>query len=667
MDFGGSTMLLKSIKLENFRQFVNEEISFSMDKNNNVTLIIGDNGTGKTTFLQAFFWCLYGRTDFADSSVLNHAIMQSMTPDDIAEVKVTLALQHGTAKYEIVRKQVYKKKLSNKVVGDNTVLNICVTTADGITKWLKPIECENEIQKIMPQELARYFFFDGERIEKLSKEVSSGKKSSGFSEAIMGLTGLKAILSALNHITPKKTNSVMGRLNQELSGDSSSELAKLNADYDALQTRLSEIDDELSSIDDQIAEASSHIHQYSEDLKGFEESEKLQEDREKAGKYLDREKKNKAEKIKDITKLFNKDLYSFFALKMVSKSLEELKDSDLAGKDIPDMHANTIHYLLDRGTCICGTDLSKGTVPYKNVEELLHYLPPEAIGVTVGNFINTCKRDYSHDVSLFAEISETIGELSAYDDSIASYQQEIDEIDNVLRSDNVADDIKALQIKIQSCRDTKKGLENTKASLHEEKGEKSSELNRIDSRRTSLSLQNKQNEKIIRSKEYAQVIFDQLTSEYNTKEEEVRETLETTMNTIFKKIYNGGLSVSIDSKYNVRVFADESEFDVETSTAQSISVIFAFISAIIKMARDNQASGGDNTYSEPYPLVMDAPLSAFDKTRIQAVCEAIPETAEQVIIFIKDTDGELAERHLGAKVSERHSFEKIDEFHTQLK
>ena len=64
------------------------------------------------------------------------------------------------------------------------------------------------------------------------------------------------------------------------------------------------------------------------------------------------------------------------------------------------------------------------------------------------------------------------------------------------------------------------------------------------------------------------------------------------------------------------------------------------------MAKDSQNSGSNDGYSEPYPLVMDAPLSAFDKRRIEAICKAIPETAEQVIIFIKDTDGELAENIL---------------------
>lgn len=51
-------MLLQSIELQIFRQFINEKIDFSTDPERNVTLIIGENGTGKTTFAQAFFWCL---------------------------------------------------------------------------------------------------------------------------------------------------------------------------------------------------------------------------------------------------------------------------------------------------------------------------------------------------------------------------------------------------------------------------------------------------------------------------------------------------------------------------------------------------------------------------------------------------------------------------------
>ena len=47
-------MLLKSIKLLNFRQFKGEqEAYFSTDTQKNVTIIMGENGSGKTTFAQA--------------------------------------------------------------------------------------------------------------------------------------------------------------------------------------------------------------------------------------------------------------------------------------------------------------------------------------------------------------------------------------------------------------------------------------------------------------------------------------------------------------------------------------------------------------------------------------------------------------------------------------
>lgn len=74
-------MLLQSIELQNFRQFINEKIDFSTDPEQNVTLIIGENGTGKTTFAQAFFWCLYGETDFTDKTMLNRVLAEQMTPD----------------------------------------------------------------------------------------------------------------------------------------------------------------------------------------------------------------------------------------------------------------------------------------------------------------------------------------------------------------------------------------------------------------------------------------------------------------------------------------------------------------------------------------------------------------------------------------------------------
>lgn len=103
----------------------------------------------------------------------------------------------------------------------------------------------------------------------------------------------------------------------------------------------------------------------------------------------------------------------------------------------------------------------------------------------------------------------------------------------------------------------------------------------------------------------------------------------------------------------------------DTSTAQSISIIFAFIAGVIKVARESKDD--NDLATEAYPLVMDAPLSAFDKRRIKTVCDTLPNIAEQVIIFIKDTDGEIAEEYLSDKIGAKYEFDKKSETETYFK
>lgn len=659
-------MLLQSIKLENFRQFTDERIDFSTDPERNVTLIIGENGTGKTTFAQSFFWCLYGETDFTDKILINRTVAEKLQPDQKATVRVELRLTHGSANYEIVRTQEYKKSYSGKVSGANTVLSISVKSADGNTRYLKPLECETEIKKILPKELSSYFFFDGERIEKMSKEIASGKKSSGFSDAVVGLTGLKATLAALGHLSPTKTSSVIGKFNDDYKGDSSAKILRLTKEIEALQTELDKIEARLAEIDDEIDAARTSKTKFEEDIKQYADGEKLQNQRDKLNRDLAAAKKLKAQFIKALCTTFNGGMTSFFSMSLVERALNVLSESDFSGKDIPEMHAKTIKYLIKRGTCICGTHLSEGSLPYNKVMELMDYLPPQSIGVTVGQFIKDSRSQYVKEVTLYGDVADQLALIRQQDETIAQIETDLSLISEKLDGDDVREQVKKLNAQIQACAKTISDRTAEQKRLLNRQGAAEKEKSLKETSRSELSLLDVNNRRIELYKAYATRIYTELFSEYKTREKSIRNKLEASINEIFKSIYDGGLSLSIDEKYNISVYVTDFDGGVETSTAQSISVIFAFISAIIKMARDNQIENGDESYSEPYPLVMDAPLSAFDKRRIKAICSAIPETAEQVIIFIKDTDGELAEEHLGTKVMTRHYFEKLDEFNTRL-
>ena len=67
-----------------------------------------------------------------------------------------------------------------------------------------------------------------------------------------------------------------------------------------------------------------------------------------------------------------------------------------------------------------------------------------------------------------------------------------------------------------------------------------------------------------------------------------------------------------------------------------------------------------------YPLVLNAPLSLFDKTRIDAVCRKIPQIAEQVVIFIKDTDEEFIKEKMAGHIGKQYYFEKRSEFDSRF-
>lgn len=663
-------MLLESIKLHNFRQFRDESIDFAQGENGkNVTIIIGENGTGKTTFAQAFFWCMYGETEFSDKTILNKVVAAEMRPGQEERVKVTLSLRHGAVGYTLIREQIYRKDYSNNVKGDNTIFDIAIKDAGGNTAYVKKTQCEAEVKGILPKELSRYFFFDGERIEKMSKDISSGKKSTDFAEAVKGLLGLNGFISAIAHFNPRSKNGVICSYDSSFDAKSNKKISEYTATIDRCNSEIERLEARLETLDSQIESAKQRKAEKTEEIKQYAEGEELQEQKEKLQKQIRNAETARANVYKAICKDFNSSMSTFFSMALMKRALAFLAQEDFTGKDIPFMHTKTIEYLIRQKVCICGTHLDEGSVPYNKVMELINYLPPQSISTTISDFKKETRRRAGNADDIVSQTQENLAVISSQDDDITEKLDDIQRIDKKLSGGDVREKVRAINAEIQMCDETIRKSEEEKRKCDREIGGYTTERDRADSERRNLTLLDERNRKIEIYKAYAERIYSELLEVYSTSEAEIRRKLQDTINDIFKQIYEGGLYLTIDDKYHISVYANDYEGDVETSTAQSISVIFAFITGIIKMARENRNASDDDAKllsSEPYPLVMDAPLSAFDKRRIKTVCEALPKTAEQVIIFIKDTDGELAEDYMGDKIGSRHRFDKLNEFETVL-
>lgn len=662
-------MLLKSIELINFRQFKHENISFANGKDGkNVTLIIGENGTGKTTFAQAFFWCMYGKTLFSDKQLLNRLVANALEPGQNEDVRVVLVLEHGEVEYTLIRSQNYRKESSGKLIAQNVIFDIDKKSKDGRTESVKKLSCESTVNSILPSQLSKYFFFDGERIEKMSKDISNGTKANDFADAVKGLLGLDAMNSAIQHLSPSKKNSVIGYYDQHYDESNNNQLAEYTRDISKMKTKLDIITQEIETKKTNILEAKERKKIQADEIKKYEEAKQIQIKKEGYERDLKNAQDSRKLVYKQLVNEFNSDMKVFFSKSMIQKSLEILANEDFAGVDIPAVNIKTIQYLLKRERCLCGEPLKVGTKAYDTVYNLADYLPPKEIGSYIGDFKNNVKTRVGDEKNLMETLNENMTIISKQTDDILGLQDTITELNNKLNGSSVLEEVNKIQQEITTCDKIINQSNRDIESLSRESGELNAQINNLETKRGTLALQDEKNRTIEIYKAYAEKIYEELLSVYNDSEKEIRERLETTINEIFNQIYNGDLSLSIDEKYHISVYVNSFDGDVETSTAQSISVIFAFITGIIKMAKEKNVLSANNELltSEPYPLVMDAPLSAFDKRRIKTVCETLPTIAEQVIIFIKDTDGELAEEYMGDRIGTHYFFAKHNEFETSL-
>lgn len=664
-------MLLKEMKLVDFRQFKGEQtVSFATDAEKNVTVIMGQNGSGKTTFAQAFTWCLYSTTDFSDQNLICKSTAQDMLPNTMKTVSVRLILMHKNRQYELIREQDYRKGSDGEIKSPReTRFNISYKNNDGQQEFISPNQLDYCVKEILPKELSKYFFFDGERIGNMSKEIQGGR-SSEFPSAVKSLLGLDSYVSALEHLKGQRTgkSTVIGSYNDQYDSNSDTRFRTYSDDIARLQAELEKADQRIDELTAREKTAEERCEELLVEISRNKDSEELAA---KKTSLIAKRKRNQDilnGSSETILKKFHSQYHSYFAHKLMSDAIEILSETDKLDKGIPDIHKRTIDYLIQHGQCICGNKIELDNEAHRNLIKLLQFIPPQSVGTLINGFVKDCENKLRYGYSLFDDMTTQLQTYREREDELADIDKDIEAIDSKLANFN-SDAVRKMQSDYTRYRDEKAKAKSELAQKREYKGSLESNIKQKEASRQELALKSDNNKKIEIYKAYALRMFDTLNAEYKTEETRVRNELEKSINEIFQNIYAGGLSLTIDDKYNIETIVNDFgnyNVGVETSTAQSISIIFAFISGVIKMARENQKSENSYLVTEAYPLVMDAPLSAFDKERIQTVCKTLPNIAEQVIIFIKDTDGEIAEKYLSSKIGKSFTFNKKNEFETYL-
>lgn len=195
-------MYFTKIELHNFGIYKGTHVMSLSPKNGqrNITLVGGLNGRGKTTFHDAILLALYGRNALKyiqekersyERLLLNR--INKHASDDCAYVSISMRLDDGTD-ICIIRKWTRRR---NKAFQEFRV------EKNGAVDGLLGENWDFYIDEILPFGIARFFFFNNEKITQLADDVSFEQIKVSIKSAI-GISAIEKAIEHLDSIVQKK-------------------------------------------------------------------------------------------------------------------------------------------------------------------------------------------------------------------------------------------------------------------------------------------------------------------------------------------------------------------------------------------------------------------------------------------------------------------------------
>lgn len=654
-------MLIKTLRLENFRQFKGvTQINFSCDAERNVTVILGDNTFGKTTLLQAFNWCLYGEANFDnDKDLLNSDLAVHMKNGERETVSVEISLLHNGTEYIVTRTQRYTcggVKAHGEAVP--TVM-VSYKRDDGQTK---PIDSERTMSEMinswLPKELSTYFFFDTERISTVSQRRD-------LANAVKNFLGFSALENTLRHLGDRLLKStVIGRIYNSMDSDGDAKAQQaLNAAQTAREKREA-IAKQLEECSEQIARYEERKSELEKILRENQSTTDLQKEIDKLERKIADEKKYLADALERFFRNFNADAMKFFLQPLLDNADNILAKLKIADKGVRNVTKATIDELIQRGHCICGQEICPGNDAYRHLMDAMHYVPPESIGITVRhyrdrleNFSRDAARVYDGTRQRYEEIRRCKERIAEWEDDLADLRQKISGKENMARYETEHADIR------KRLRD----LNDKKDRLNQRDGALERDIKQYQKAYDSLTARSQKNREAKELLTYAEELKAWLEPDCRKNENKLRESLQAEVNKIFGEMYHGQRIVKLDEQYQTKLYAvvDGQEKELDLSEGLKRVRNFSFIAGLVALAK-RQIFKELKITSEAYPLVMDAPFSNTDEEHTANISKVLPRIAEQVIMFVMQKDWANAEPVMSQCVGQKYRLNKISETFTKI-
>jgi len=631
-------MIIKKIILENFRQFKGRQsVNFLNDQGDkNVTVILGDNGRGKTSIFRALMYCLYGTRKLAQDEdiesdeihLINIDALKENSPDSVT-MSVTVEFEHEDVYYELTRSmEGFFDEKNDKFFEQDNEVKLKFTEPSGNTKVLDNKQEINEaVNSVLDKRIREFFLFDGEKIEHLTRAGRSQRKE--IKKGIRNLLDIDVLESALE--TMKKLTKSLESEAKKRSPD------KLHVLLNRRETLEEERDEKINSKkikEDESIKANEELLELNERLEEFREIKDLIEKRKTLEERLSEERNRKNQIVSDMRHWFA-DISMLLLNEDVKKTFERIDKQKKKGEIPSQIRAELIEKILEEHKCICGREIDESSDSYKKIMEwknktdtyehqeklldLWRYLS-EIINQSENHerMLNKLICEY---VNIRNEIDSIQQMLDNISDQIGgSYREDISHLES--QRDKVNKDILGINVNIRELSKKIEDLNNEIESVSKQIEE--------EERNDSIC------KEIMKRAELARKTQEALDSIYKDFTNEAKDILSKTATKLLNKLLDSQSKIYlkkivVKDGYSLEVLNRfDQEFLANISAGQRQIISIAFIAALAQAA-----SKGDKIN---YPLFMDTPFGRLSLEHRLNLIKEIPNLCSQWIMLTTGTE-----------------------------
>ncbi len=615
-------MKITKVSIKNFRQHESLDLDLSGPKGD-LAVIQGRNSAGKTNFLNAIIWALYGELDASsgdENLYLTDSIVVAMEIGDYASCEVSLEVSSADGRLtRITRTQSCKKTKPTLATPYGASILVVQTSTSIESGWDRVPDGEKWVERNLPARFKPYFLFDGEKLATFFRDTDRGRIKGAIQEVaqIDVLDRMQQSLSDRSQELIQKAARQSGSNGEKLAGELESLQNALDSELETqkeLRRQYTEAKDLEVKLDDQFAS-----------YKAFESNIRRKRQIDDAILGYQSDLQRLKGQLEERLRAAAPPVFTYPALKAFAQAVEDAK----AARTLPPpIDLDYLKTILDKSVCICGADTSTGTSGHEHISAVINeYAGVSEVGQVLYEYAGPNTAYLAKLAPLYTLVTDTNNQIKTINGRLREAEEEqltlatqLEGVDDGTFNRLIAERNSA-RSKAEKCSTDLHTCEAKISKLRDERAELNRQIEK-------LTEDNKSAQTLKTRAEFATLLAQKASEVYKSLNDQVREAVEQEFEKLFMQmIWNPEdfQKVGIDESYKVSVTNARGFEELGLMNAgHRLCLAFAFALTLSKTAGLN------------FPLVVDTPSGRLD--------DGVQEQLAQV----------LAQATLGDSASENH-------------